>query len=409
MRRRQRITDRQRADSAKRAWLRAIGELPPQLTPRQATLLGQHSAVSYDSRNNLILAPQSSRIRDEAHRLGLYHRIGGYLRGARLAEGAVLDDALLPPALRGGPSLPILPDASDQIAGEALGIGLIAPSQCNAIGFLHAVFAQLGLPRSKPKNPDGTAADRFERRSGRVSLLVTAGELDTGKRFVPQQLPYGSKPRLMMADICTESVRGRSREVDLCESVREYLTKRLGVGWSAGAKGQYTLFRKQALWLASCRMQLGVDYGDRVLHYKGEPIREFQAWVTGSEGQRALWPGTLKLDQDFFDTLMEFGMPIDRRAYRALSRSPLTMDAYTWLAHRMWRIDGSVDITWQALHRDFGQEYKRLRDFRRRFTKALKVAQGVYPQAVDRIHSIKGGIRLYTAKPPVPRGGLKRS
>ena len=34
---------------------------------------------------------------------------------------------------------------------------------------------------------------------------------------------------------------------------------------------------------------------------------------------------------------------------------------------------------------------------------ASNKAQGVYPQAVDRIHSIDGGIRLYTAKAPVPR------
>jgi hypothetical protein len=99
---------------------------------------------------------------------------------------------------------------------------------------------------------------------------------------------------------------------------------------------------------------------------------------------------------------MEFGVPLDQRAYRALSGSALAMDAYTWLAHRMWRIDKSVDITWAALHRDFGQEYKRQRDFKKKFTEALKKAQGVYPQAVDRIHSIDGGIRMYAAKPPVP-------
>ena len=393
---------RQRADKAKRAWGVALDELPSQLMPRQAALMGQHTAISYDARRNLILAPQSSRVRDEANGLGLYHRIGNYLRGRGLAAGAVLDDALLPPALRGGPSFPLLPDANNQLAGEALGIGLISPGQSGAIAFLHSVFAQLGLPRSRPLDADGHPALRFERTAGRVSLLVSAGEARlVGGRWETQQVPYGSKPRLMLADVCTQAVRGQSREVDLGNSVRQYLERRLGMQWGAGAKGQYTLFRKQALALASCRMQLGIDYRDRALNYNGQPVRKFEAWKTAD--QPGLWPGQLTLDTEFFEALMEFGVPLDQRAYKALSRSALAMDAYTWLAHRMWRIDGVVDITWEALHRDFGQEYKRLRDFKKKFTDALKKAQGVYPQAVDRIHSIDGGIRLYTAKAPVPR------
>ena len=114
------------------------------------------------------------------------------------------------------------------------------------------------------------------------------------------------------------------------------------------------------------------------------------------------------LDTEFFEALQEFGVPIDQRAYASLARSPLAMDAYAWLAHRMWRIDRPVDISWASLHRDFGQEYKRLRAFRARFTAALKAAQGVYPQAVDRIHAITDGIRLYYAQPPVSRADSKK-
>lgn len=81
--------------------------------------MGQHGAVSYDARHDLIWAPPSSRVRNEAHRLGPYHRIRSYLPGRDLAAGAVVDDALLLPALRGAPSAPILPEAADQVAGAA--------------------------------------------------------------------------------------------------------------------------------------------------------------------------------------------------------------------------------------------------------------------------------------------------
>lgn len=400
-------SSRRRADRAKRVWAAVIDEPPPALPPSQVALLGRHSAVSYDAEDNLILAPQSSRIRDETHRLGLYHRLGDHLRGRTLAAGIVLDDNCRPPPLR-GPSVPILPDRKDQLKGESLGLGLVAPRQCDAVAFLHTVFAQLGLPRSKPMDENGAPALQFTRDAGRVSLLVTVGHARLEKeRWVRQPLPYGSKPRLMLLDVCTEAVRGGSREVDLLPSVRQYLRNRLGLEWSAGAKGQYTLFRKQALALAACRMHLGVDYPSRSLTYKGDPIRRFEAWLDDGD-QAALWPGRLVLDTEFFEALQEFGVPIDQRAYASLARSPLAMDAYAWLAHRMWRIDRSVDISWESLHRDFGQEYKRLRAFRARFTAALKAAQGVYPQAVDRIHSITDGVRLYYAQPPVSRADLKK-
>ena len=268
------------------------------------------------------------------------------------------------------------------------------------IAWLHAVLAQVGLPRGRPKNPDGTPATRFSRTSGAATLVVRSGEIN-GTEL---SLPYGSRPRLMLADICTYAVKHRTREIDLRKSVREYLIKRLDVsGVSGGSKGTYTYFKNQAQALAACRMQLEASYRERYINYKGEPIRSFEAWsTTGLGGQQGLWPGKLLIDYDFYQTLVGRGMPLNFKAYRSLMRSPLAMDAYTWLAHRMWRIDGSADIRWDTLHKDMGQEYGQLRGFKRAFSRALKRAQAVYPDAVDRIHSIEGGIRLYQASPPVP-------
>ena len=268
------------------------------------------------------------------------------------------------------------------------------------IAWLHAVLAQVGLPRGRPKNPDGTLATRFSRTSGAATLVVRSGEIG-GTEL---SLPYGSRPRLMLADICTYAVKNRTREVDLRESVREYLIERLDVsGVSGGKKGTYTHFKNQAQALAACRMQLEASYGARYINYKGEPIKSFEAWsTTGLGGQQGLWPGKLLLDYDFYQTLIGRGMPLDFKAYRSLMRSPLAMDAYTWLTHRMWRIDGSVDVRWDKLHKDMGQEYGQLKDFKRAFSRALKQAQAVYPDSVDRIHSIRDGIRLCQANPPVP-------
>jgi len=285
---------------------------------------------------------------------------------------------------------------------------LVGEARPSVIGWLHAILAQVGLPRSLPKGADGSAAREFGRVNGAVAMRVTAGgyydrRFGLHEVWVPLPMPYGSQPRLMLADICTWAVRNQSREVDLGRSVRDYLTGRLAVqGISAGAKGTYTSFKKQAMALAGCRMQLQLNYDGRMIVYKGEPIRSFQAWAAADDQQMGLWPGTLRLDEDFFQTLLELEMPIDMRAYRSLMRSPMAMDAYTWLAHRMWRVDRSVDIRWEALHRDMGQEYKNLKNFKWRFRAALKAAQGVYPQSAGRIEETATGIRLYEARPPVP-------
>jgi len=385
----------------------ALAALTADCTPQQAVLLGRHAAVSFDARGRLVLKPQSTRVRREAARLGLYERIGRCLAEARWAPGVALDDNLLPPAPRGGAVElgALLPDEEDQRLAESLGIGLVGPRQCSAVGFLHTVMAQLGLPRARVLNPDGTDAWRFERGSGRVSMLVTVGEARIGKggRWRTLQLPYGSKPRLMLMDICTRAVRTGSATVDMGSSVRGYLERNLGLEWGGGPRGQYTHFRRQALNLVACTVRLGVDYPDRSMVYSGGIVDAFAAWTLDEDGEQLpLWPAALHLHNRFFEALREFGVPLDMRAYQALSRAPLAMDAYTWLAHRLHRIDGSVDIRWESLHRDFGAEYGRLRDFRRAFTRALRKAQAVYPQAVDRIHSIEGGIRLYAAQPPVP-------
>ena len=100
-------------------------------------------------------------------------------------------------------------------------------------------------------------------------------------------------------------------------------------------------------------------------------------------------------------------MPLDKRALNELSGSSLALDIYTTLAHRLWRIEGSITIHWAQLRAQFGQEYEGkdgARTFKRRFSKALADVLKVYPQA--KVHIIEGGIICVSSPPPVPpRGG----
>src|SRR5882724_8166640 len=160
--------------------------------------------------------------------------------------------------------------------------------------FLHAALCQLGLPR----NP--TASRTFERTSGRASLSLQAGRTYDGLKWVDQPLPSGTRPRLVLINLCSEAVRTRSNNVDIGGSVREFL-RRLNIDPGGESMAQ---FRRQMLALSSCHMTLAMMTAKGPAQVDAKPIDAFQAWHTNDEGQQTLWPGYICLTDKFFDSLM---------------------------------------------------------------------------------------------------------
>jgi hypothetical protein len=260
--------------------------------------------------------------------------------------------------------------------------------------FLHAVLCQLGLPRSAPEGRI------FTRSSGSSSLLIEAGRWHNGHEWEEMPLPSGTRPRLVLFHICSEAVRTRSAEVEVEDSAKAFLRK---LGIATGGRDMAN-FKRQMLALAACRMQLAYRTDVKVTNVKCDPIKSFEAWLQDNDGQHAMWPGTVTLSQEFFDTLIEHAVPLDPRAISELQNSALALDAYTWLAHRLCRIRKSAGTTlyWRNLKEQFGQEYNSPKDFQREFIRALRKAKDVYPEA--RIEEISGGITLLPSPPPVKRG-----
>ena len=262
--------------------------------------------------------------------------------------------------------------------------------------FLHSVMCQVGMPRSRVEGRT------FTRVNGGVALEIEAGKLWDGQEMRPQPLPYGTKPRLVMVHISSEAVRTRSREVEVGHSIRDFL-ETLGLGTSGGRTGPFTAFKTQMMALAACRMTIGLSSGKRTVTVDAKPVERFEAWMHPTGAQRTLWPGILTLSERFYETLLEHAVPLDKRALVGLQNSALALDCYTWLAHRLYRIDrpGGVKLSWANLQEQFGTEYADRRDFKRTMRQALGAALAVYPSA--RVESEPGGIRLLPSPPPVPR------
>jgi hypothetical protein len=115
-----------------------------------------------------------------------------------------------------------------------------------------------------------------------------------------------------------------------------------------------------------------------------------------------LWPSTVKLGLEFYQSLAGHAVPLDHRAVRAIAHSSLALDTYTWLAQRLHRVAVGKPqfITWAAIYDQFGQGFARVRDFRRRFLKTLTQVKCVYPDA--RLETNEKGLTLFNSPTPIP-------
>lgn len=265
------------------------------------------------------------------------------------------------------------------------------PDLAEDMAFTHAIFCQVGLPRSKV---DGR---EFMRQSGAAWVNVQAGYLDEGKGPVQQPIPYGALPRLALAHVSTYAVRNKAKEIPIGDSAAQFLDL-MGMGDDGR---RYASLRKQMHALAACRLQIG--YKGRT--FNGQAVEQFDAWLANKDtGQRALWPGLMVLSDHFYSSLIESAVPLDKRALHALKGSALALDVYAWLAHRLHRIEGrGVTLHWKSLREQFAQEYTGKdadKNFKDAFVPQLRKVLAVYPQA--KVKQVTGGLLLLGSPPPIP-------
>jgi hypothetical protein len=203
-------------------------------------------------------------------------------------------------------------------------------------------------------------------------------------------------PRLALAWVSSYAKRYNTREVPIGNSAAAFL-RLMGMD-DQGER--YTTLRRQIHALAACRLQLG--FKGRT--YNGQPVEQFDAWLPhGETRQCSLWPGTMALSEGYFNSLIESAVPLDHRALMALKGSSLALDVYTWLSHRLYRIEGKgVPLHWKSLREQFAQEYTGKdadKDFKKKFVPALKKVLIVYPQA--KVKLVTGGLLLLGSPPPI--------
>ncbi|HEY4311645.1 MAG TPA: replication protein RepA [Pirellulales bacterium] len=263
------------------------------------------------------------------------------------------------------------------------------------INFLHTVQCQCGIPYRNP----GDDVREWDRKQGVASLRIEAGSaMDpyTGE-FVKQGLPYGEKPRLVLIHLATEAVRNRSPIVDVEGSMTAF-ARSLGLETNGQ---QLRSLKDQLTRLASATIRLGVVEEGRAVQVNTQFVSAFDLWFPKHPDQRALWPSTVRLSEEYYQTLGQHAVPLDHRAIAALSSSSMALDIYVWLAQRLYRVPSNKPqfIGWASLHDQFGQGFARIRDFRRSFLQTLRHVNATYPTA--KLAADERGLTLTHSPPPV--------
>lgn len=282
--------------------------------------------------------------------------------------------------------------ASEKLDRQCIDLAYaIMTDETQRVAVMHAGFAMTALPH---KDLPETVWDR---QGGSIKLRVEAGRDAAGE---PVGLPYGSIARMILLYLQTEAVRTRSRDIELGRSMNQWLAS---MGVDNGGK-TYKLVREQSKRLSMCRLTFFREVEGGTAVTNGSFVRDAIIPSSGSD-QLSLWREAVKLDEGFFQSLIDHPLPVREAAIRQIGNRSAAIDIYIWLAYRLHRLDKPVPITWKAVYNQFGAGYNQLWHFKAKFKEPLTLALAAYPEA--HVCADEDGLTLYPSQPPIPERLLR--
>jgi hypothetical protein len=258
------------------------------------------------------------------------------------------------------------------------------------VGFSSRLLVQATLPHSEPDIAEST---EFERSNGYVKVRIQAR-----KEF---GFPYGTYPRLLLSWITTEAVRTKSPDLVLGDSLSEFMGD-LGLATTGGREGSISRLRNHMQRLFTSTVSATYQDAGRWVDVGFRPVEKAQLfWDPKSPEQSSLWRSTISLNKTFFDEIVRKPVPLDMGTLRALAktRSPMAIDIYAWLTYRYSYLREATLIPWELLQQQFGGDYDRERDFKRKFSEQLSKVKALYPGAKFEVTA--EGLKLYPSRPQV--------
>jgi hypothetical protein len=283
------------------------------------------------------------------------------------------------------------------IQNRLLDVAAHDSTELQKILYQHTIFCQTGMPYRDP----GDDVRSWEQSNGFAALEITAGKAmhPTLGRFVEVGLPFGPKPRLILAHINTAALKKGDPEIDTARSLTAFISQTLDL---ASHGRNVRVIKDQLTRLSTCTIRLGMVRDGQAITVQSQIVTAFSLWLEKDERQRVFWPSTIRLSADYFESLQRHAVPLDQHHLAALSHSAMALDVYSWLAQRLHRVGKGrgTPLPWTVVAAQFGGSgYERIRKFRDNFKVALAQVQTVYRGA--RVDVSEQGLILWNSPPPV--------
>lgn len=280
----------------------------------------------------------------------------------------------------------LTPQTIDALINQALAIEDEQAQEAGALGFMARAMVQATLPHSK------AAGNEFTRINGNYRLSIMAPSAIG--------LPYGTIPRLLLAWVTTEAVKTKSRELELGNSLSGFMAE-LDMMPTGGRWGSITRLKDQSRRLFASSITAVYESGPGFAVINQAVADRAQFWWDNKHPEQAgLWKSTVTLSENFFNEVIDRPVPIDMRAIRALKKSPLALDIYTWLTYRMSYLKSPTVVSWAGVAMMLGSSYAELRDFKKYFLRELRKVLLIYPNA--NVEVLPDGLRIKPSLTHIP-------
>lgn len=286
-------------------------------------------------------------------------------------------------------------DEEKRIIAETLAKEAEEAKKADKIGYMARSLVQATLPHK------ATPGSEFVRRNGLLTLtILTPSTIG---------LPYGSIPRLLLSWITTEAFFTKSPVLQLGSTLSSFMAQ-LGLLRTGGKRGDITRFRDQTRRLFSS--SIFCHYADAQQDAgAGLTIAsQYHLWWDPKQpNQLPLWQSTVTLGIEFFKEIIKNPVPVDMLALKQLKRSPMALDIYFWLTHRMFYLRQDTLVPWPFLQMQFGADYalegQGPRDFKRKFLARLKQVLLLYDTA--KVVPSENGLLLKPSPPHIAKQPYK--
>jgi hypothetical protein len=273
---------------------------------------------------------------------------------------------------------------------------LKAPPTADEVGFLSRILVQVSLPHRDP----GNDLEFWQRSNGNASLTIQPGfRKNQHGQLEKIGYPYGTIPRLVFLYLCREAIRTKSRVISLGDSLSEFLNA-IGLEVSGGATGTIPRFKMQLERLFEASVRFRYDTDKNRFSGNGSVAAEYVTfWDEKNPEQKTMFKCFVKLNQELFDEILKHPVPLDMRIIKEIRQSPLALDLYSWLTHRVSYLERDQRISWEAIAAQVGGDYKDIKEFRNEALKQIEKIRCFWPQL--RTETVRGGLLLKPSSPSV--------